>query len=152
MIFYLAGPITGLGKHDAHAPGPGTIEGDHLSVEGDLREIDVADAVILNTEGTEFTSLGTAAEMGYAYGKKPIIGVGTCPDHAFFKYMVSEWVPDLEATVELIDIWGEELRKLDATAVPYAPPLPKLTTPEGRTVQAVVADTESPPFPFDDPR
>lgn len=125
---YLAGPIAGLtfdvanGWRDVAAAAlpPGwralsPLRGkDHLddgkvlsnnfdgggqAVARDLHDIDMCDAVIVYFGGAERVSIGTVAEIGYAYAKgKPIIVVpfgDRLHDHVFIYYMATDFAADI---------------------------------------------------------
>lgn len=77
------------------------------AVAQDLTDIDQCDAVIVNVTGAERVSVGTMAEMGYAFARgKPIILVGKLADsphdHVFVDYMSSYDVRTLTTATMLL--------------------------------------------------
>lgn len=71
---------------------PADFDGGVVGVKRDLADIDMCDALIVNLDSVE-TSVGTNAEIGYAYAKnKFIFGVGTVNKrdlHPFYHTMIT---------------------------------------------------------------
>lgn len=101
------------------------------AVNQDLQDIVEADAVILNVLDAERVSLGSMAEMGYAYATlTPVIvvteGEENIHHHVFTDYMAERIVPDLNSAIEaLVEVHAERKARRNGNP-PYAPPLPEL--------------------------
>lgn len=95
------------------------------AVERDLQDIRESRAVILNVLGADSISLGTMAEMGYAYAEgKPIIlvtdGEANPHHHVFTEYMATFVVSSLDDALRILVNMEAHVR------VPYAPPVQEL--------------------------
>lgn len=93
------------------------------AVHQDLVDIDNSQVVIVNVLGAKRVSLGSMAEMGYAYARGvPIIlvseGEENVHHHVFPQYMATIVVDNLVDALE-------ELVTYPRDPVPYAPPLPR---------------------------
>jgi nucleoside 2-deoxyribosyltransferase len=96
------------------------------AVQQDLTDIEEAEAVILNVLGATHVSLGSMAEMGYAYALgRPVIlvteGEDNCHHHVFTDYMGTVQVSSLNAAIKALQ---NLYKQVVVEKVPYAPPLP----------------------------
>lgn len=91
-------------------PLPSTFDEGAAAVTQDLRDIRRSDVCLFNFLGAERTSLGSSAEMGYAYGQNKFIVVAMEPecihDHVFTTYMATAIVPSLDAVLDTLDDWS----------------------------------------------
>lgn len=98
------------------------------AVERDLCDIEESECVIVNLLGAEEISLGSMAELGYAFAsEKPIIlvmeGEGNPHHHVFPYYMANVLVPSLDDALRALLVLSSETH---AAKVPYAPRLPAI--------------------------
>lgn len=107
------------------------------AVDRDLRDIEKSEAVIINFRDAQAVSLGSSAEMGYAYALgRPIIVVvegdpgewNNRPEqanphhHVFTEYMATVIVDSLDNALKAL----ESIHKATViNKVPYVPPLGK---------------------------
>lgn len=142
MKVYLAGPITGKTFADAQSwrdyaaaelerhgitalsplrdkqhladagPLPNDFDGGPAAVNQDLCDIYDVDVVLANFTDADSASIGTCAELGYAYalarmcaGPPKIVSVvpeGNIHDHIFIQYMSDYVESDLDAGIALV--------------------------------------------------
>lgn len=93
-------------------PLPSTFDGEREPFEQDLSDIRQADALVFNFLGASWASIGSCAEMGYAYALgKPILAVvekGTIHDHLFVNNMAEAVTNMSFALAWLRDLYSVE--------------------------------------------